>query len=304
MKRNLRSILCMCIALLMIVMSFASCDLVSVEESTEEATEGTQANNANTGKADGNTETKEEDQTKAETKATETIVETEEEKKDESWKVSTMSCNVYEYSDEVQIYIRLKNLLGYTVQSAMSVDVKMVDDYGNVVYEKTIRKKDTEDSITIKYDDVAVGTTNDGTLYYKVYNDYVSFDEFGEDLEKLPWTVDVQYPTTPIVVSYYSYNGKVDSSCKITSISYEVEYGDSLKIYFSGEKTYDSDGASQSNSCKIGWKLYDSEGYVVEDGTCYTTSIKTGEKFKNAEAYAFDVIEQGKSYRLEILNVN
>ena len=53
---------------------------------------------------------------------------------------------------------------------------------------------------------------------------------------------------------------------------------------------------------KIGWKLYDSEGYVVDDGTAYGSSIKQGEKFKNCTS-TIRSLEPG-SYTLEIMSVN
>ncbi len=117
-------------------------------------------------------------------------------------------------------------------------------------------------------------------------------------------TVDL--PSVPQTISKYNYSNNITSSCSVTAISCEVE-GDDLVIYFSGKKTYDSKGAGQSASCYIGWKLYEvsSEGdIVVADGTCYTLSLKKGELFKNASDKAYNCIEKGKHYRLEIMSVN
>ena len=75
-----------------------------------------------------------------------------------------------------------------------------------------------------------------------------------------------------------------------------------MKLSFTGEKTYDAQGAGQSRVVKVGWKLYDSEGYVVDDGVAYSTSIKTGEKFKNCED-TIRGLEPGE-YTLEIMGVN
>lgn len=75
-----------------------------------------------------------------------------------------------------------------------------------------------------------------------------------------------------------------------------------VNISFTGEKTYDIDGAGQSRSIKVGWKLYDAEGYVVESGTASSTSIKMGEKFKNCEDRIYS-LDPGE-YELEIMNVN
>ena len=64
---------------------------------------------------------------------------------------------------------------------------------------------------------------------------------------------------------------------------------------------------ARSAACKIGWKLYEvsSEGdIVIADGTCYTLSLKMDELFKNTSSTAYNCIEKGKHYRLEIMNVN
>ena len=219
---------------------------------------------------------------------------------DNSKKISLMSHSVSEYSDEIYINITLKDDNDYAIQVPTYVYVKIVDELGNVIYDKTIVKKSSQNRVIISYDDLTPGYTNIGTLYYKVYNDYVSFKEISRELEKIPWTVDVELPTLPDTIWD---NGWNSSACKITSITYSVS-GDNIYFYFTGEKIYDEKGHNYSQSCKIGWKLYDSEGFVIDDGTCYTTSLKVGEKFKNASASAYDVIKKGEKYKLEILDLS
>ena len=75
-----------------------------------------------------------------------------------------------------------------------------------------------------------------------------------------------------------------------------------MKIYFTGKKTYDSDGKSNSDSCWIGWKLYDEEGYVVKSGTAFTQDVCEGEGFKRYEETIWS-LEKG-TYRLELTSVN
>ncbi len=113
-------------------------------------------------------------------------------------------------------------------------------------------------------------------------------------------TIDTSLPKT---ISYYNYNGTISSSCQVTEITFEVS-GDDLYIYMTGRKTYDSNGSGQSSACMIGWKLYDANNYVVDDGTLYTNSLAIGEGFLKAKDTAYNVIVPGESYRLVILNVN
>ena len=110
--------------------------------------------------------------------------------------------------------------------------------------------------------------------------------------------------TLPETIRSYTTTGNnstLQASATITDFSYTVS-GTSVKLSFTGEKTYDAQGAGQSRVVKVGWKLYDSEGYVVDDGVAYSTSIKTGEKFKNCED-TIRGLEPGE-YTLEIMGVN
>lgn len=219
----------------------------------------------------------------------------------DSKSVKTMSHSVIDYSDDITINITLKDEDGYSVQVPVYVYVKIVDNNGHVLFNDTLIKKSSQSKVSIHFDDMILGYTNVGTIHYQVYNDYVTFGEISKELDCLPWTVDLELPELPDTIWYNLYSSS--TACKITEITFKVS-GDNMYIYFTGEKTYDSKGSSYSNSCQIGWKLYDSEGYVIDDGICYTTSLKTGEKFKNESITIFDLIEQGESYRLVILDVN
>lgn len=111
----------------------------------------------------------------------------------------------------------------------------------------------------------------------------------------------------PNILNDYNYSGRLSSSCKITKFEYEVSDYKSeeqtVTLYFSGEKLFDGDddmNTRTSSSCKISWKLYDEDGYVVDSDTCYSSSIAKGEKFKKAKSLIFDVLP-GKYY-LELLD--
>lgn len=106
--------------------------------------------------------------------------------------------------------------------------------------------------------------------------------------------------TLPMDIANYSGDTR-EAEANITDFSYTVS-GSSVKITFTGQKTYDSKGFGQSRQFMVGWKLYDSDGYVIKDGTAYSTSIKFGEKFKNCEDSIYS-LEPGE-YTLEIMGVN
>ena len=218
-------------------------------------------------------------------------------------KVDTMSHSVSEYSDEIRINISFKDSSGYRCQTPTYVDVKIVNSLGVTVYSKTLVQTSAQSYVSIKTSDITTGYSGTGILYYTVYNTgYFTFNQINREVTKLPWTVKVTLPTLPKTINYSYTSGTLVSTCKVTSITYEVS-GDDLYIYFAGEKTYDKEGSKYSSSCKVGWKLYDSEGYVVASGTLYTQNICVGEKFRNEKEYAWDCITPGETYRLEIMNI-
>lgn len=117
-------------------------------------------------------------------------------------------------------------------------------------------------------------------------------------------------PSLPKSVSYYGYGNTINSTVKVTGITYDFEYYGNGKVIltakFSGEKTYDKNGSGQSSAAKIGWKLYDPQGNVFRTGTFSSPSVAMGEKFANQEddlIYNFEATNPG-TFRLEILNVN
>ena len=117
--------------------------------------------------------------------------------------------------------------------------------------------------------------------------------------------VKISIPSLPKEINCYNYRDVLQSSCNITSITFEKNYYKydnhfSVKIYFQGKKTYDST-PNVSSSCKVGYKLYDSEGYVVESGTYHSDSVVPGELFKGY-TYLSNDLKEG-SYRIELLNV-
>lgn len=116
----------------------------------------------------------------------------------------------------------------------------------------------------------------------------------------------ISCPTTPTTISYYGYSGKY-TSCEITKISTSLDYVgyDGLldyEIIIEGKSTYNKDGNNQSTSMMIGYKLYDSDGIVVDSGTIYTESVAVGEKFRETKK-VYD-LTPGKTYKLVLLDLN
>ena len=206
------------------------------------------------------------------------------------------------------------------LDTAAVVEIKIVNDKSETVYTaiKIIRASDFSTwtrtltgaknylaTIYIKDSDITPGKSSKGTVYFTVYNSgYFSFDETAlSTYDDLPVkAANVSVPSLPKTITEYGYSGTKYSSCKVTDITYKVSSGD-LYIYFTVEKTYDREGSGHSSACEVGWKVYDADNYVVASGTFYSDAIRVGEKVKGGRSCAWDCIEPGGSYRIEILDV-
>jgi len=206
------------------------------------------------------------------------------------------------------------------IKVSCDVDVYVTNDDGQVVYEKTHKVKPTDfirrggnyvALIKIYDTDLTPGSNEDGTVAFKCYRTgFFSFNEYSYTVYgDLPLKTNVNLTVrTPLpkVLAEYDYRGRTESLFTVTDISYKVKriYDGTytMYLYFTGEKSYDENGSGQSASCKIGWKLYDEDGYTIDSGTCYTANIAPGEKFRNAEEIIFDLYEG--NYYLEILSTN
>lgn len=115
----------------------------------------------------------------------------------------------------------------------------------------------------------------------------------------------VKLPKTPVTLFYDGWGHTV--TYKVTEIRYEMysvgSEGVSIRIYWSGQKTNDTDGKNYSSSCCLGYKVYDSEGYIIESGTDYSVDVKVGEKFRDAYFSIYNLDPNG-TYTIEILSVD
>lgn len=196
---------------------------------------------------------------------------------------------------DVNVDIRIVNNVGEEVYSATkSVTVK---DFGN--YESKAAGKQYLANVRISASEIKNGKSNNGTVYLTVYkSDTVRFDEVNcTALYCLP-IADVQLTAKelPVEIKVKGYDENTESVLKITDVSYvyEKEYTSQLKITFSGQKTY----GKNSNYDIISYKLYDSNGYLIDSGNVYLKSLNAGDKFKDSSIVVYDIIP-GENYILQ-----
>ena len=112
-------------------------------------------------------------------------------------------------------------------------------------------------------------------------------------------------PSTPTSLSYYT-----TSRCTVESITIErTQYSTRVKYELTLLLTssYHKNGDAYSDKARVGWKLYDEDGIVVDSGTeSSAASIKVGEKSKaTITVYAGDNerLVPNKTYTLVFLNI-
>lgn len=114
----------------------------------------------------------------------------------------------------------------------------------------------------------------------------------------------VKLPTVPITAHVYGYSNNIEQSCTVIQMEVKPYYDyDAVEITFTVKSTYHKNGNNYSDSAKFGWKLYDSDGTVIDSGTAYSNgNLEVGEQSKGTfNAYNLNL---WKEYRLEILNLS
>ena len=120
--------------------------------------------------------------------------------------------------------------------------------------------------------------------------------------------IDLQFPQTPLYVNTIRFDVNtgqygVSQTVRIDSISYRIDSFGYLYLYCSGEKTYDIEGQNSTYSCEMNWRLYDSDGYLIDYGWNYIAGLRVGEKFKNDKInVSLTKIVAGESYKLEVFD--
>lgn len=148
-----------------------------------------------------------------------------------------------------------------------------------------------------------------GAVSCRVYSEgYFSFQPFTIDFNGLPQLdpaslCTLTLPDCPLDLSYYSYDGSVRSKVCVNNIVYLFEpYFNTgnvrLSVTFYGEKI--AEGKDIPISHNFRWKLYDSDGYLVDSSIGFLSGLSVGDKFRDEciTIYGLPVDD----YRLEILD--
>lgn len=228
----------------------------------------------------------------------------------------------YEKEDVYVLRFSLKDKDKEYLASPANVRFSIQNNEGEVIYkeERKITQNDyyvwsgvlfgekTMATININPDLIPKSESKNGTVTLNVWLDgYFEFEECTINTDDLPTvTIEERYslelPELPVEVKRIPWRDEVVSKARITEIKYSFEesYSDKvdLVLYITGEKIYDYQGDKNNDECLIAWKLYDSEGYVVETGTAFTQSVAVGESFRDCKERIYDL--KPGAYRLEL----
>jgi hypothetical protein len=87
------------------------------------------------------------------------------------------------------------------------------------------------------------------------------------------------------------------SAVEIQSFTYNVS-GTTLYIDLSGQKSFDLLGKYNNDKSRFIWKLYDTNGYIVETGEVATEDLMKGDRFQSL--LTIKNIDLTKSYTLKL----
>lgn len=219
-----------------------------------------------------------------------------------------------EGANDYSIFFGLLTRSNKYVSADVDVDVRIVNDNGVEVYNAThfVNKDDFDyytsqaageeflANLRIPASDISDGTSSSGKVYLTVYKgDYLRFDEVNcSALYCLP-TKDVQLVAEglPKEINVKGYDGSIEAKIVINDVTYvyDNDFTSILKITFSGTKTY---GKTSSSYDIISYKIYDSEGFLVDSSNVYLSTLSEGDKFRDDSIIVYDVVP-GETYTIK-----
>ncbi|MDE6017027.1 MAG: hypothetical protein K2H41_15280 [Acetatifactor sp.] len=220
-----------------------------------------------------------------------------------------------EGTNDYSLFFGLLSQDGESISADVDVDIRIVNENDEEVYSGT-KSVSADDfsyytsqaageqylaNVRISASDIALGTSTSGKVFLTVYKDeIVRFDEVNcNALYCLPIKdVSLTCDSLPIEVKVKDYLGNTESIIQINDVVYKFEkdYLPQLEITISGEKTY---GTDSSGYDIIGYKLYDSDDYMVNSGSIYLSGLSEGDKFRDNSVTIYDVVP-GTTYVLKL----
>lgn len=230
--------------------------------------------------------------------------------------ITDRQVSYYGDSNSHKVFFSLLNSSKERVAANMNVAIKIINNNGEKVYEKThqVTKNNYSNwtsqllgtrymaSIDIPNSEIVKGSSEAGKIYVTVTGKTAKFDEYSLSINKLPYfssseKSSLKLPAIPTVLNNYSWRGLVDTKVMITNVQYSFEESSNnqvkLTLSFEGERIAAGVNDEKNEYTKISYKLY-KDGFVIKSGTTYTPSLNVGEKFKDEKEYFYS-LEPGRA---------
>jgi hypothetical protein len=215
-----------------------------------------------------------------------------------------------ESTNDYSVFFAFYNKNDVAIASDATVEIRITDESGNELYKAT--KNITKNyfgnytstskgnqylaNIRIPKSDVSEGISTSGIVYLKIYKENTfEFDEVNcKALYCLPVKpVTVTAERLPFEIVLKDYSGKTESTIVIEEVTFSFNSSllSGLEISIAGAKTYGSNASREI----IGYKLYDSQGYMVKTGSITLSNLEQGDRFKDKTITFYDAVP-GESY--------
>lgn len=222
-------------------------------------------------------------------------------------------------NEEYIVFFGLKDYNEEYVASKGTAKIIINDETGNELYNKEINFTEADFTswtnqtwdepkymcgLYIKKSDIAGSATSTGVLSLTVECENASFDPDNISIYDLPSKqLSIQLPSTPTTIYNYGYKGNTETIVSVEKISYESEsnYDGRATVTFKmNVKLIANYSDSTGPNSRVGYKLKNSEGIIVDSGHFYIAPMEVGEVVAE-EAIVFDV-DPNDSYTLTFEN--
>lgn len=214
-------------------------------------------------------------------------------------------------SDDYSVFFGFVDEDGDAMAIDVEAEIRIENELGEKVYfgKRTVTERDFENytskisgenylaEIRIPKSEIKSGKSANGKIYIKIFKDNeLLFDEVNCDafycLPLLDCEIQCEGLPKEIVINDY-YAG--ESVYIIEKVEFEK---DNLGEIFCVSGVKKSSNNSEFNlGDKIEYKVYDSEGYIVENGMIMLDKMEVGDKFRTEKEYLYD-LEPGEKYTL------
>lgn len=218
-------------------------------------------------------------------------------------------------TNDYSVFFAFEDENGKEIAASGTAQLRIEDEESNILYEgtKMFSKSDFDYysneklgshyyvCIRINDSEVVKGVSESGKLFLTISGDQYRFDEVNcTALYCLPVKdVTLNAEKLPKEIVNKNYSGAVTSKITITDIQYVFGKDSlmSLKITIIGEKNYGENGSLYDD---FKYKIYDHEGFMVDNGTVFLSSLAKGDKFKK-EITFYDA-KPGETYTIKFEN--